>query len=42
MNFYKLDTVRKYREVRKELDSGPVLRRPRVEPTILNELIDVP
>lgn len=41
MNFYKPDTAQKYRELRKDADSGPVLRRPRVEPSILNELIDV-
>jgi hypothetical protein len=40
MNFYRLDNP-KYREIRNEPQTAPVLRRPRTEPSILSELVDV-
>ena len=42
MNFYKFHSSQ-YREtpIRKEQNSGPALRRPRAEPSILSELIEV-
>jgi hypothetical protein len=45
MNFYKFDKplnpAGTYREVRNGHDAGPVLRGPRVEPSVLSELIEV-
>jgi len=42
MNFYKFHSPQ-YREtpIHKVQDSGPTMRRPRVEPSILSELIEV-